>query len=312
MWAAPGQRERWVTATDPPDLQMHRKGQAMVQVENIQKAFPGKEVLKGVSFQVDEGSIYGLIGKNGAGKTTLMKIMTDLLSADSGHVYYGEKVGDKVGYLPDLPSFYEYLTTDEYLDFLLFEKNPIRRQKLLDFVGLAPNLRIKTLSRGMRQRLGLAAVLVGDPRVILLDEPTSALDPAGRNDVKDLLMKLKSEGRTIILSTHILADMDSICDKAGFLHNGVIAKEVDVKQLQETATGLILHFATAPDLLSLSKYVPQIYKKDDLAIKVVIDESQKPESQQKLFQGLAAQTAEITSIRSATPSLDQIFQEVCV
>ncbi|MCR5338164.1 MAG: ABC transporter ATP-binding protein [Lachnospiraceae bacterium] len=284
----------------------------MIEVSHIHKAFPGKEVLKGISFQVEKGSIYGLIGKNGAGKTTLMKIMTGLMSADAGDVSYGDEVEGKVGYLPDIPAFYEYLTTDEYLDFLLFEKNPIRRQKLLDFVGLKPNLRISTLSRGMRQRLGLAAVLVSDPRVILLDEPTSALDPAGRSDVKDLLMQLKNEGRTIILSTHILADMDSICDKAGFLHNGVIVKEVDVKQMQEAATGLILHFATEPDLLTLSKYVSQIYKKDDLTIKVVIDEEQKPQSQQKLFQGLAAQTAEITSIRSATPSLDQIFREVCV
>ena len=283
----------------------------MVSVNGIQKSFFGKKVLSGVSFEVKEGSIYGLIGKNGAGKTTLMKIMTGLMDADAGSCDFGKTEGN-VGYLPDLPGLYEYLTTDEYLDFLLFDKNPIRRNKLLELVSLAPGLRIKTMSRGMRQRLGIAAVLVQNPDVVLLDEPTSALDPAGRNDVKEILLRLKNEGKTIILSTHILADMDSICDRAGFLHGGRIAREVDVAENRENASGLIVRFASQPDLKTLSGYVHLIYKVDPLTIKLDFDRENRQESQQKILEGLSRLPQEITSIRSTEKSLDQIFREVCV
>jgi ABC-2 type transport system ATP-binding protein len=203
--------------------------QIVIKVDNVYKAFTYNKVLRGVSFEVKSGSIYGLIGRNGAGKTTLMNIMSGLMEADSGSCSFTKNNGkSRVGYLPDLPEFYDYLTTDEYLDFLLMDENPKRRNELLELVSLPPNVRLKTMSRGMRQRLGIAAVLVNNPDIILLDEPTSALDPSGRNDVKNILMKLKEYGKTIILSTHILADMDSICDKAGFLNDVVIVREVDV------------------------------------------------------------------------------------
>ncbi len=284
----------------------------MIRVQNIQKAFGGTKVLKGVSFEVEPGTIYGLIGKNGAGKTTLMKIMTQLLPADGGSVEYTDVAEGSVGYLPDLPGFYEYLTTDEYLDFLLQDKNPIRRNKLLETVSLKPNLRIKTMSRGMRQRLGIAAVLVSDPKILLLDEPTSALDPAGRAEVRTILQNLKKEGRTIILSTHILADMDSICDKAGFLHGGVIVREVDLKESRKTASGMILQFEQEPDLKLLSQYIKPIYKIDPLTIKVLIDEQNRIESQQQILKGLSLLEQPGVSIRSTCPRLDEVFAEVCV
>ena len=283
----------------------------MISVKEIQKSFFGKKVLQGVSFEVSEGSIYGLIGKNGAGKTTLMKIMTGLLKADGGSCFFGKEDAN-IGYLPDLPGFYEYLTTDEYLDFLLFDKNPIRRNKLLELVSLTPGLKIKTMSRGMRQRLGIAAVLVNDPQVILLDEPTSALDPAGRSDVREILLKLKNDGKTIILSTHILADMDSICDRAGFLHGGRIAREVDVSENRKKAAGMVIRFATEPDLKMLSTYVQPIYKVDPLTVRLDFSDEDKQASQQNILRGLSVLPQEITSIRTTEQSLDQIFREVCV
>ena len=196
----------------------------MLKVDGIRKSFSGNDVLRGVSFSIKQGEIYGLIGKNGAGKTTLLNIMAGLMDKDAGTL----KKDGVIGYLPDLPNFFEYLKTDEYLDFLLMDKDKKRRDELLDMVGLKSGLKVKTMSRGMRQRLGIAAALVNNPDIILFDEPTSALDPLGRKDVKDILLNLKDKGKTIVLSTHILADMDKICDRAGFLHNGIIAKEVDV------------------------------------------------------------------------------------
>ncbi len=280
----------------------------MIKLNDIKKTFGMNQVLKGVSFQIDDGSIYGLIGRNGAGKTTLMNIMSGLMKADGGSF----TIDKKVGYLPDLPAFYEYLTTDEYLDFLLMNKNPERRDKLLETVGLPKGAKVKTMSRGMRQRLGIAAVLVNNPDVILLDEPTSALDPAGRNDVKDILLRLKNEGRTIILSTHILADMDSICDKAGFLSRGVIAREVDVAKSRQENSAMIVKFASEPDLDKLYQFTQDIIQLDAVTVRLNINESEKINSQQKVLQGLGNLSQEITSISSAAVSLDSIFQEVCL
>ncbi len=286
----------------------------MVKVDGIRKTFGANEVLKGVSFQIEEGTIYGLIGKNGAGKTTLMNIMTGLLEANGGTVDMGKSSGKgaSVGYLPDLPNFFDYLTTDEYLDFLLMDSNPQRRDGLLKTVGLAAGLRIKTMSRGMKQRLGIAAVLVNDPDVILLDEPTSALDPAGRADVRNILLKLKAAGKTIILSTHILADMDSICDRAGFLSQGEIVREVDIAESRQSASVMTVCFAKEPDLELLRKYAPELIVEEPCKIKITLDKSNKLKSQQSVLEGLGKLQQEITSISSASFSLDDIFKEVCL
>ena len=289
----------------------------MVKVDGIRKTFGAHEVLKGVSFEIEEGTIYGLIGKNGAGKTTLMNIMTGLLEANGGTVDMGSSEGgsknkSSVGYLPDLPNFYDYLTTDEYLDFLLMDSNPVRRNDLLKMVGLSSGLRIRTMSRGMKQRLGIAAVLVNDPDVILLDEPTSALDPAGRADVRNILMKLKAEGKTVILSTHILADMDSICDKAGFLSQGVIVREVDIAKSRESASVMIVTFAVQPDLDTLRKYAPNLTVENQQQVKITLDKADRLNSQQSILEGLGKMQQEITSISSKSFSLDDIFQEVCL
>ena len=283
----------------------------MIKVNNIKKSFTHHDVLKGVNLEIEEGSIYGLIGKNGAGKTTLMNILTGLLEADSGTFSF-ETNEKKVGYLPDLPAFYDYLNTDEYLDFLLMHKNPVRRNELLKLVDLPAGAKIKTLSRGMRQRLGIASVLVNDPDVILLDEPTSALDPAGRNDVKNILLELKEKGKTIILSTHILADMDSICDRAGFLSDGIIVKEVDVAVSRNSVEEMIVTFATEPDLDRLYTYVQKIFVMDPLTIRIVMDENDKLVSQKNILQGLSSLGQEITSISTNVNSLDGIFREVCL
>ena len=282
----------------------------LITIRDIKKSFGANNVLRGLNCTIDEGSIYGLIGKNGAGKTTLMNIMAGLSKADSGEVEYNK--GSKVGYLPDLPNFFDYLTTDEYLDFLLMDKNPARRDELLKTVGLPKGAKVKTMSRGMKQRLGIAAVLVNDPDVILLDEPTSALDPSGRNDVKDILLGLKAKGKTVILSTHILADMDSICDKAGFLSQGVIAREVNVKEESQIKKEMVISFTTEPDLKTLYNYTQKIIVVDPKTIRIVLDEEDKAASQKKVFEGLTKLPQEVSYISTVTLSLDNIFREVCI
>ena len=149
-------------------------------------------------------------------------------------------------------------------------------------------------------------------KIILLDEPTSALDPAGRADVRNILMKLKAEGKTVILSTHILADMDSICDKAGFLSQGVIVREVDIARSRENASVMIVTFAVQPDLDTLRKYAPNLTVENQQQVKITLDKSDIITSQQSVLQGLGQLHQEITSISSASFSLDDIFQEVCL
>ena len=205
----------------------------MIHLKKISKSFDDKEVLKDITFDIKKGDIIGLVGKNGAGKTTLLTILVGLIDASSGQLYYNDlflkDANIKIGYLPDVPEFFDYLTINEYINFLsqsLMKSNEI--DKLLKSVGLHKNVKIKTLSRGMRQRLGMAAVLVNDPDVIILDEPNSALDPEGRIEMASLLSLMKKEGKTIVLSTHILNDIEKICDTVVFLKDGCVSKIIDV------------------------------------------------------------------------------------
>ncbi|MBO7333857.1 MAG: ATP-binding cassette domain-containing protein, partial [Lachnospiraceae bacterium] len=213
----------------------------MLEVKDIYKSYDNLSVLKGVSVTLMPGEIYGLIGRNGAGKTTLLNILSGLLKKDSGEVKYSPD-NIKTGYLPDNPGLFEYLTAAEYLDFLLRDGDPIRRNELLKLVDIPGNIKISKMSRGMKQRIGIAAALTDDPDIILLDEPTSALDPQGRMEVMKLLTALKASGKSVILSTHILADMEKICDRVGFLSDGIIKKEVTVSEINGSGLNMIVSF----------------------------------------------------------------------
>lgn len=212
----------------------------MIQAKDIHKYYGKTEVLKGVNLTVNSGEIYGLVGKNGAGKTTLLNIMSGIIEATTGACILDGYPLDKgafekgqISYLPDLPHFYDYLTVAEYLLFLQAAKKrdamqTNRVQQYIDYLNLDKKAKIKNLSRGNRQKLGILSAMAGNQKVLLLDEPTSALDPLGRKDVMSLIKILKQQGSAIIFSTHILADLQTICDRVGFLHHGVIAREIDL------------------------------------------------------------------------------------
>ena len=281
----------------------------MLNVNSITKSFENHKVLSGVSFSINNGEIYGLIGKNGAGKTTLMNIIAGLSKPDEGSYSIGnERTTDNIGYLPDIPVFFDYLTAQEYIDFLLMntDRTNERRTHLLQLVGLKGNEKIKSMSRGMKQRLGVAAALVNDPEVLLLDEPTSALDPQGRHELMEILKQLKADGCSIVLSTHILADMEKVCDKVGFLHDGVIKNEVWVSELllgkQEAWK---IEFETVFELPT--------YNKTAMFIVPTSEKSYVFETadQKYLLQYLASLPAKIVSIRNKAISLDELFEEVC-
>jgi ABC-2 type transport system ATP-binding protein len=197
----------------------------ILSVENLVKYYVGNQVLKNVSFSLERGKIYGLLGPNGAGKTTIMKILTDTIKKNGGEINYSDDL--KIKYLMDVPTFYEYMRVEEYLNFLAdiakVEDKEKRVSEILTITNLEAHKqkKIKQLSRGLRQKLGIAALLVDDVDLLILDEPISALDPIGRKEVLELIVKLK--GRVcVIFSSHILVDIEEVCDHILLLNEGVL------------------------------------------------------------------------------------------
>lgn len=210
----------------------------MLRVENLTKKYGNFQVLDGISFEVKRGSIYGFLGPNGAGKTTTMNILSGLIGFNGGDIYLNgqsfeknkRQLLKKVGYLPQSPVFYGYMTAVEYLTFigklggLENRKIKARIEELLHIVKLTDSAkrRIGGYSGGMKQRLGLAAALFNNPELVFLDEPTSALDPEGRMEVLDFIEGLKKSETTVFFSTHILSDIERVCDEVSILNQGKI------------------------------------------------------------------------------------------
>ena len=198
-----------------------------------------KRILDGISFRVREREIFGFIGPNGAGKTTTLKVLMGLIRATSGQAsILGHDVSEvafrrQIGFLPEQPYFYDYLTGCELLRFYakLSGVSPRRREgrvtELLELVGLseAGKTRLRNYSKGMLQRIGIAQALVHDPQVVFLDEPMSGLDPVGRKEVRDIILRLRTEGKTVFMNTHILSDVEMVCDRVAIIANGKIRYE---------------------------------------------------------------------------------------
>ena len=217
-------------------------GGEIVKVCDVVKDFrPGfgirkKRVLHGISFGVMPGEIFGFVGPNGAGKTTTLKVLMGLIRATSGSAtILGHDIKEtafrrEIGFLPENAYFYDYLTGRELLDFYarLSGVDATERSKrvstLLDWVGLthAADARIRTYSKGMAQRVGIAQALVHDPSVVFLDEPMSGLDPIGRKEIRDLIIRLRAEGKTVFMNTHILSDVEMVCDRVAIIVGGKI------------------------------------------------------------------------------------------
>jgi ABC-2 type transport system ATP-binding protein len=214
--------------------------EAQVRAEKLSKTFRvgflARKVraVEDLSFEVRRGEIFGLLGPNGAGKTTALKMLMGFVTPSAGSAWVGTaKAGTlearrNLGYLPENPALYEFLRGDEYLVFagrlagLSRADAHAQAKDLLEKVGLAgrADRPVRRFSKGMVQRLGLAQSLLGNPQTVVLDEPMSGLDPIGRKDVRDLILKLREEGRTVLFSTHILSDVEAICDRVGIIVDG--------------------------------------------------------------------------------------------
>ena len=229
--------------------------ESVIQIRNLTKIyrdFWGRKkvrALNSLSLDVKRGEVFGLLGPNGSGKTTTLKLLLGLLFPTEGEVsILGRPASDvtkneRIGYLPEESYLYRFLNAEETLDFYgrLFKMSGAERRKrsndLIQMVGLqqARRRQLKEYSKGMTRRIGLAQALINDPELILLDEPTSGLDPLGSRDMKDLILKLKGQGKTVVMCSHLLADVQDVCDRIAILYGGelkVLGRVEDLLQDQ--------------------------------------------------------------------------------
>lgn len=231
-----------------------------ISVENLIKIYKvgfwakKVKVLDGVTFNVEKGSTFGLLGPNGAGKTTTLKVLVGLTTPTKGKVQIlGKSPKDikshkRVGYLPESPYIYNYLTGNEFLNFcgslhqMQGKQLSTKINEMLDLVGLdktSANKQLKTYSKGMLQRIGIAQSLINDPEIVFLDEPMSGLDPIGRHEVKEIMKLLKKQNKTIFFNTHILSDVEELCDNIAIMVKGKIVKQGTIDQIVTQADNLL-------------------------------------------------------------------------
>jgi ABC-2 type transport system ATP-binding protein len=306
----------------------------VVRTENLTKEFKTNSLMRrrlvkaldNLNLQVKRSEIFGYLGPNGAGKTTTFKLLLGLIFPSSGAAWVlGKPINEvnfkrRVGFLPEQPYFYDYLTGAEFLDFYAqlfrFDKKA-RKQKvraLLEAVGLeeAASLQLRKFSRGMLQRIGIAQTLINDPELVILDEPLSGLDPVGRKEVRDIIFRLKDEGRTVVFSSHILSDVEAICDRVGILMQGKLQRvecldefsDLEVESVEMTVSGLDEIGVEA--ILTLGGQVIRNGGRTVIAIHGV----NSPDGEIAIVRILAAireSDAKLVSMTSRTRSLEDLF-----
>jgi ABC-2 type transport system ATP-binding protein len=233
--------------TEKPRKHAVTRGGAVIETDRVVKRYGAIEALAGVSLSVAPGEIYGLLGQNGAGKTTMVKLLLGIIRATTGEAtLLGRPVGtvavrSRVGYLPEDHRFPDYHTGFSLLDYygaLLGVSRWERRRRIgayLEMVGLKGRMgyKIRTYSKGMKQRLGIAQAIFHDPDVIFLDEPTDGVDPVGRREIRRIMQELKEQGKTIFLNSHLLGEVELICDRVGILQKGEMIREGTVDALTQ-------------------------------------------------------------------------------
>lgn len=253
--------------------------QSVIKIENLRKYFRygirgiGIQAVDGISLEVEEGEVFGLLGPNGAGKSTTIKIILGLTRQNSGKcLLFGKEMARQprkdIGYLPESPYFYKFLTGFELVVFYAklcgMSNNSAKNaaMKALNLVGLddAANRQIALYSKGMVQRAGLAQAIVHNPRLLILDEPASGLDPIGASDMADMILRLKAEGKTVLLCSHMMSEVEKLCSRAAILSKGKIAamgKLDDMLSISGTSR-IELKNAGASQLESIRNYAESL------------------------------------------------------
>jgi ABC-2 type transport system ATP-binding protein len=300
---------------------------AAIEIENLTKDYPfgflhlkKKRSLEGLTMQVESGEVFGFLGPNGAGKSTTIKLLVGLIFPEAGTArILGKSIADiemhrDIGYLPEQPYFYDYLTAAEVLDYfarfhdLTAADRSERVARMLKKVGLetAGKIQLRKYSKGMLQRVGLAQAILHDPKVVILDEPMSGLDPIGRREVRDIILELKREGKTVLFSTHILSDAEMLCDRVGVIVGGKLRGvgapgEIVVMK----SKGMEILFELAGSGTSAAGIIAKATKTGDRYRLQVPEEELYPALEQ-----LRAVGAKILSVAQVKASLEEYFMNL--
>ena len=300
----------------------------MLKFQNITKTFKSEFLtqafvaLNDVSFEIPAGSMVGFLGANGAGKTTSLKIIMDFIRADKGDVIFSERLGNnrneifkKIGFLPERPYFYPNLTGFEFLDFMGSLSEVSASDIKLRISKWAPRFKIdyalarplRTYSKGMLQRIGFLATILHEPDFIILDEPLSGLDPIGRKELKDVIVEVHREGKTVFFSSHIVPDIEEICDRVIFLKEGKLIYDGEVEKLLRSQEGnkFVVKFKD-PSNSSLNSAFSDLQVFPGHLKTVNVEEKNK----QALLKELTSKDLELIGIEVIKPSLEEIFYNI--
>jgi len=296
-----------------------------IETENLTKQYPHgflnlkkRTSLEGLNMQVERGEVFGFIGPNGAGKSTTIKLLMRLIFPTAGSArILGKPISDiemhrDIGYLPEQPYFYDYLTAAELLDYfarihdLPSADRKERVQRMLKKVGLetAGKIQLRKYSKGMLQRVGMAQAILHDPQLVILDEPMSGLDPVGRREVRDIILELKREGKTVMFSTHILSDAEMLCDRVGVIVGGKLRGMGAPEQLVDVKTqGMEILFELAGQ-----SAVPLLAKATRTGDRYLL---QVPEAElYGAIEQLRAAGAKILSVTQVKATLEEFFMNL--
>lgn len=300
----------------------------MIEVKDLTKRYGSFEALRGVSFSIEKGHVYGLLGPNGAGKSTTMNIMAGCLAATSGsvtvngHDIYEEASAAKrsVGYLPEIPPLYPEMTPVEYLKFIARAKKfrgdvSAEVERVCDLCGVTDvgGRLIKHLSKGYRQRVGVAGALIGDPEIVILDEPTVGLDPAQIIEIRQLISSLR-DGHAVVLSSHIMGEITAVCDYIIIMACGEIVAAGTLDELEGTASGRTLTLETSGVLEEIKAELSEIegvshiscYQRGD-KIKSVIECAEGFDLRETVFKSVCDLDEIIYEMTSSNVSLEDLF-----
>ncbi|MFP6649641.1 MAG: ABC transporter ATP-binding protein [Pirellulaceae bacterium] len=277
------------------------EGEVIIETRSLTKVYrdfwgrPKVRAVKALDMQVRRGEIFGLLGPNGSGKSTTIKLLLGLLFPTSGQALVFDKnstdvsKNERIGYLPEESYLYKFLNAEETLDFYgrLFNMSAAQRrsrtEQLIDLIDLnwAKRRQLKEYSKGMTRRIGLAQALINDPELILLDEPTTGLDPIGTREMKDLIIKLRDQGKTVLMCSHLLADVQDVCDRIAILHQG------ELKEL-----------GRVDDLLTVQD-ITQIQAR-----------GLNPEAEEEIRQVIERHKGELVTMENPTTTLEDLFLKI--
>jgi len=290
-----------------------------IETHGLRKEFGEQAAVKGLTLQVKQGEVFGFLGPNGAGKTTSIKMLLGLIAPTSGSAtLLGSPMGDRrslarVGFLPEHFRFQEWLTAAEFLELhgRLYGMDPhdLRRRidELLERVGLLDfrDSFLRTFSKGMLQRIGLAQALLNRPRLVFLDEPTSGLDPVGRRLVRDIIHELRQQGTSVFLNSHLLSEIEVTCGRVAFIRHGEVIRSLEMDSLGGSQVKVTIRTSgLAPTVIAgLSKWGKDLQVDGDQVNMTLFAESDVPE----ITRYLVAQGADVFAIKPHRASLEEVF-----